>query len=349
MNPRSGAVTDVHTHVVPDTLPVIDDPIWPSMVVEDGGDRRLVFPDGSKRPLTPPAWDVEARTEDMDRLGISRHILSPMPAVLADVVSSPQAGDRVASAVNDAVAQFVTAAPDRFGGLGTLPVGSRDRVLGHISRCSEELGLDGFEISTEGLLRFMQEGIWGDVFRAISAAQLWLFIHPHDHMVAGRRGIRGRLSVAGVGMTTETALAAVELMRTALLGDDSRVLLAHGGGTLPYLLPRMDSLWESTVARSELPIPPSEAFTRWFYVDSCVHGANSLRCVASVVPADRLLYGSDYPFALHVPAANVQDTFDTATAAGILNRNAEVAGLGAGSTRTSQPAVTSVEAGRGRA
>lgn len=333
MVPPSSQLIDVHTHVVPAELPVFDDRFWPTMHQDGPATRSLRFPHGGKRSLTPPAWDVGARLEDMDSLGVTRHIVSPMPALLADVVTSPRSAQHAADCVNDAVAGFVDACPERFGGFGTLPVASKERVLACIARGAGGLGLDGFEVSTEGLSRFLDDGIWDEVFHSVMSAGAWLFIHPHDHTIADRRAIVGRLAVAGVGMTTETALAAVDLMRLAQADDDSRILLAHGGGTLPYLLPRLDQLWESTVARSELSVPPSEAFATSFYVDTCVHGPASLRCVASAVPSTHLLYGSDYPFALHVPADHIRDTFDDALANDVLSRHAERAGLGPAGTR----------------
>jgi aminocarboxymuconate-semialdehyde decarboxylase len=74
-----------------------------------------------------------------------------------------------------------------------------------------------------------------------------------------------------------------------------RVLLAHGGGVLPWLRGRLEH--EQTIH------PPGRdvlgAIGR-FYVDTVVHEPQVLRGLVDFFGVDRVLLGSDYPFDMGV-------------------------------------------------
>jgi aminocarboxymuconate-semialdehyde decarboxylase len=76
------------------------------------------------------------------------------------------------------------------------------------------------------------------------------------------------------------------------------VLLAHGGGTLPWILPRLDRVWSRAPGlRDQLPIAPSRIAKRFSY-DTLVYDAANLQLLAQRVGFDRLVIGTDYPFVI---------------------------------------------------
>jgi aminocarboxymuconate-semialdehyde decarboxylase len=99
-------------------------------------------------------------------------------------------------------------------------------------------------------------------------------------------------------MPTETGIAAAGLLAGgALLRRRPGLLLclAHGGGTLPWLLPRLD--------RGELlknpGIPPEAlpgALARELYADSLTYDEQSLLLAVHRYGADHVVLGTDYPF-----------------------------------------------------
>ena len=77
-----------------------------------------------------------------------------------------------------------------------------------------------------------------------------------------------------------------------------RLCLSHGGGLLAFNIWRLD---HSYGLRPELkkiiPIKPS-AYLKKIYFDTIVHSVTALRYLVSVVGADRVVIGTDYPMAM---------------------------------------------------
>jgi len=317
-------IVDVHTHFVPDRLPEIDDESWPRPL-EEGGKRFLVLPGGRRRVVPRTAHDMRARLADMDRIGVRRHIMSPMPALLADVLTEPGSAVAAARAVNDALATSVAVDPERLGGLGTLPVTSVEAMKSAVEHGMSELGLLGFELSGEGVLALIHSGTWSDACALLRGAGAVVLVHPHDDSLGRRRDLTGRLAIGGVAMLAETAFVALEIMRAGVT-ELPPLVLAHGGGAVPYALDRIDALWRLTDAKAELDEPPSLVYRRTFAVDTAVQDPEGLRLAASKVDPGRVLFGSDYPFAIMVdPSVVPRAALD---ADDVFERSARALGLG---------------------
>jgi aminocarboxymuconate-semialdehyde decarboxylase len=76
-----------------------------------------------------------------------------------------------------------------------------------------------------------------------------------------------------------------------------RPIASHGGGSLPFLMGRFDRMWEISTGRRDSDRPPS-TFLRRIYFDSIVYDQRTLEYLVATVGADRVMYGSDYPFRL---------------------------------------------------
>jgi len=81
------------------------------------------------------------------------------------------------------------------------------------------------------------------------------------------------------------------------------VILAHGGGCVAALCGR----WQqgATTRRPgipELALQPLDA-VRKFYVDSLTHSPAFLEAIISIIGADRILLGSDWPFPMGAASA----------------------------------------------
>ncbi len=79
---------DVHTHVVPERFPAYlgrhADAPWPSMAPAQDACHRHVMVDGRVyRTVSHQCRACSARLADMDRQGVGRQVLSPMPELLS--------------------------------------------------------------------------------------------------------------------------------------------------------------------------------------------------------------------------------------------------------------------------
>ena len=116
-----------------------------------------------------------------------------------------------------------------------------------------------------------------------------------------------------VGMPSETALAAGSIIMSGMLDKfpNLKLCFAHGGGSLPYLLPRMDKGWNVWPHIRKTEKPPSHYAKRLYY-DSLVYDENNLQFMIDRFGVDRIIAGSDYPFLLReAPSGKVIDQLST--------------------------------------
>jgi aminocarboxymuconate-semialdehyde decarboxylase len=98
----------------------------------------------------------------------------------------------------------------------------------------------------------------------------------------------------GVSFPLETTVAAARLILADVPTRWPRVkfLLSHGGGTLPYLLGRLDQVWGEGDGKG----PPPSQTARRFYADSILYSSEALAFAARSFGHDRVMWGSDHPF-----------------------------------------------------
>jgi aminocarboxymuconate-semialdehyde decarboxylase len=260
-----------------------------------------VIPPGVDAPPVPPS--VVGEIADVDRIleqtRADRVILSPWVALLDRDVSEAMAG-----LVSDRVAAL----------------GAATTVDG--LRAAMRLGLSGVAITAQATLgaeRF--EPFWA----AAEETGALVFVHPSTR---GFTGPDEYYLWNTVGNPTETTVAAAHLVMAGVLErhPDLRVLLAHGGGALPWLRGRLRHAHEHVApARARLR-EPVEASLRRLHYDTITHDPGLLRALVGFAGADRVLLGSDHPFDMGDadPVATVIAAgLDPAAKAAVLSGNAE--------------------------
>lgn len=284
---------DVHTHAIDDQLPDLS-PYpgrWPS-VERLAADRARILLDGvAYREIDDRCWSAARRLRDMDAEGVAVQVLSPIPVTLCH--DQPADGAAVlAAAQNDFLARLVAQAPDRFVALGAVPLQDPAQAVAELARCVDELGFAGVEIGTQVGGRELADPVFAPFFNAAARRDALVLIHPVDLTLDPRLATLG--IGFGLGMPVETATAAAALLTGRPLTPGLRLCLAHGGGALPALLPRLDRGAQLT-GRGADPLPSVRA--RGLWCDSLTYDAASLELAVHRFGADHVLLGTDYPFA----------------------------------------------------
>lgn len=302
---------DVHTHYVPPLPDFADrygDPRWPSFRV-DGNVGQLTRDAVVVRSVPPSSWNLAARLEEMDRSGTDVHVLSPLPPVICDW-AGPEAAVAWCDSLNEGIAAAVAAHPARFRGLGTVPVQHPELAI-EVLRRAASLDLAGVEIGTTAGARELDHPELREFFAA--AAELGMLVYVHPLILGAKAGwtdrIDGLAPAFGLGMTTDTALAAAKLFfgGVAARFPRLRVCLSHGGGTFAWALPRIAKAWDSPDGQPEYS---AAQLTANLYVDTVVYRPESVLYLTQILGAQRVLFGTDYP----LPAA---DDLSGATLAGL--------------------------------
>ena len=186
-----------------------------------------------------------------------------------------------------------------------------DIAIEEMDRAVNQLGLKGLQIgSNVNGLNLDDDSI----VKFFEAAEKWdvpLFVHPWATL-GGERMPRHNFMYM-IGMPSETALAAGSLIMSGILDrfPNLKICFAHGGGSLPYLLPRMDKGWEVWPEIRRTEKPPSYYAKKLFY-DSLVYDPVNLQYMIERFGAEQIIAGSDYPFLLReAPSGKVVDELKT--------------------------------------
>lgn len=307
MTPASLRKIDIHTHILPPEIPH-----WKERFGYGGFIRlehhrscgaRMLRDDGRFfREIESNCWDSAARLRDCDDHGVGVQVLSTVP-VMFSYWAKPEHGLEISRFLNDHVASVVATAPKRFVGLGTLPLQAPKLAIRELERCVRELGLAGVQIGSHVTC---EAGDWNldapELFPIFEAAQelgAAIFVHPWDMM--GEKRMPKYWLPWLVGMPAEVSLAICSMIFGGVLErlPRLRVAFAHGGGSFPATLGRIEHGFE---ARPDLcavdnPVSPRRYLQR-IYVDSLVHDRKTLQFLLDLLGAERIALGTDYPFPL---------------------------------------------------
>ena len=219
-------------------------------------------------------FDIEHRLRVMDKQGIDMRVLSRL--------------------MNDATAAIVRAHPDRFAGLGSLPLADVDSSMKEIDRIVGELGLHGVMIGSNIAGVPVNDARFEPVWAKLDALRLPVFEHPMFPPNLQQEEFELPLRV---GFIFDTTMAASRLIYSGVFEryPNFPYIMAHTGGALLMLLQRLDNGYRLFPdCRKHISKPPSEYAKRLYY-DTASFYAPALLMAHSIVGAERLLFGSDDP------------------------------------------------------
>ena len=306
---------DIHTHFVPSSIPqqAGRNPLWPS-IERKGADGAAVMVGGKVfRVIDSRSWDASRRIDDMSADDVDVQVVSPMPELLSHWFPASDA-DALCRYINEGIAELCNANPKQFVGIGMAPM--QDAPLA-IKRLGEikALGLRGIEIGSHINGVPLGDARLHDIYAAAEQAGLMVMVHPLHPLGLDRMGGRPELA-AVAAFPLETAFAAVSLMTGGVTErfPGLRILLSHGGGALPWILPRLRHARTIGPPLDRLfPRDPGE-MAKSFYYDSILYDDVALDYLVTKVGKDRLVAGSDYPFTIKQdrPAAFVEQALGLA-------------------------------------
>jgi aminocarboxymuconate-semialdehyde decarboxylase len=200
---------------------------------------------------------AEQRIADMDLMGIDIQAISPAPRQTY-YGADPELGLATARTLNDEIADIVGRHPDRFTGLGTIPLQAPELAIAELERLHHSLGMRGIEIMTHVAGEDLSEDRFRPVFRRIEELGLLVFMHP-DGFTEARR-FKDHYFANVIGNPFDTTMALHHLIFDGVLEryPNLKIIAAHGGGYLPAYSGRIDHGWGArSDAHGDLPQPPS--------------------------------------------------------------------------------------------
>lgn len=262
------------------------------------------------------ARPLEDRIADMDRDGVDMQLISPTMGFY-QFDNDVEVTKQIHRECNQEIHDVVTEHPDRFLGLGMVPMQDVSTAIAELERAIGDLGLVGVMLADHVAGVTYDDPRFLPFFAAAEEAGALLFFHQGPGTITTGRISRYKLPNA-VGNLTERTLLYGALVFGGVLDKhtDLKLLLAHGGGYVPYGIARMDKVAGALPGDFEGEMrppfgandgfdhahPPSEYLDR-FYYDCCTYSGPVLRFLVDTVGIDRVVLGTDYPapMVLHDP------------------------------------------------
>jgi len=288
---------DVHSHVIPETIiqAMREQPALYNTTIEGEGDALKFVRGKIKFDLIPEFYDADAKVESMDRKGIDISVISPGPQAFFYGLGDDQAL-KTAQIVNEGVAKMVAARPDRLRGMATLPMQHPDAAITELERVVKEYGFKAVEMGTAIGNEELADPKFRPVLRRIQELKVVIFAHPNTQGSAGRLDCYYLTNL--IGNPLDTTIMVGKLMFSGALDElpELKILLAHGGGFLPYQIGRFEhghAVRPDTSAVTQTR--PMDLFKR-FYFDALTHSPQAIRHLIDVVGSERVVIGTDSPF-----------------------------------------------------
>lgn len=288
---------DTHSHVIPETIikAMREQPeLYKTKIEGEKGSYKFVR-GKTQFDLVPEFYDADAKVESMDRKGIEISYISPGPQAFFYGLGADHAL-QTARIVNEGIAKMTAARPDRLRGMATLPMQHPDAAITELERVVKEYGFKAVETGTAIGDDELAEPKFRPVLRRLQELKIVVFAHPNIQGTAGRLDCYYLTNL--IGNPLDTTIMVGKLMFSGALDElrELKILLAHGGGFLPYQIGRFQH--GHTVRPDTSAVTGSKPLDmfRNFYFDALTHSPQATRHLLEMVGSEHVVLGTDSPF-----------------------------------------------------
>jgi aminocarboxymuconate-semialdehyde decarboxylase len=281
---------------------------WLELLQKEGGIYSIkVRPDGQREifrgdtPVVLPQkghFDYGLRIKHMDAAGIDLSIVS---------LTCPNVywGDegiscRAARESNDTMAEAQSTYRDRIRWFTSLPWEYPQRAVEELERTCAN-GAVGVMVLANVAGRSLTDPLFAPIWAEIDRRGLPVLVHPTDPPGVDLMDMTKFDLSWSVGFMFDTTLAITRMIFEGFFDrhPNLKVIAAHGGGTLPYLVGRFEKGDEVELAqRRQMKRKPTD-YLRHIYYDNITYNLGALRYLVSVVGADHVMFGTDWPHWVH--------------------------------------------------
>jgi aminocarboxymuconate-semialdehyde decarboxylase len=316
---QKGVVTpviDTHAHIIPPDMLKTILRNGDHFGLEIGGNDKLrtVRLAGSAytRPMPGFLSHVGERVATMDRQGVDVQVLAGW-IDFSGYTMPVELGVKFSELQNETIADVVAGNPQRYLGAANVPLQDARAAVRVLERAVDTHGFKAVQISPYfGGDRFLDDPALDPFWAAAQEMKVLLLFHPYDEQRPA--GLNDFFLHNCIGYPLQTTIAVVRMMFSGVFTrfPDLLLKLPHAGGFLPYQIERFRHAAEFR------PEPRSKGFSgdpldilKRLYFDTVTFSPKTLRYLADLVGAERLMLGSDYPFEMGEvdPVATVKSAF----------------------------------------
>ncbi len=296
-------ITDVHAHGLSEDF-IIEAAKGGGWKIEIAGPRRYVAPDYGV--LDPLLYDCEGRIASLRARGIGLQLVSPAAAARRHSRPRCPISNSPASSMPRRLASSRRRRPVRRSGRAGL-LGSPRGAADELRRAVIENGFRGVLLPTSANGVPLDDAAFEPLLAAIEDLDLLAFLHPVSSRLSA--GLPDYTLAILIGWPTETSVAVTRLIFAGVLERHPRLklVLAHGGGTLPCLLGRIDLGYSAPnyeanpACRANISRPPSH-YLKQLYFDTTVTDPKALAfLIEQMGCGPRAVRGAIFPMRSAMP------------------------------------------------
>lgn len=262
--------------------------------------------DGQPHSLDENLCDVPKRVASLARRGVDLQLIGPPPGYVA--WPGGAAGVEYARALNEHGARVASQGQGRLELMAALALAAPDRCAYELERAVDLHGARSALLPATAGGRPLDGPEFDALFTAAEKLGLLLFMHPVSAEAPTRFPLYGVQVL--VQWPFETTLAVTRMIFEGVFDRHPglQFLLAHGGGNLIFLKGRLNSAYEATgweadpYYRKNIAKAPGDYYQQMFF-DTCSLSPESVDFTIQIAGADRVMFGTDYPFDIGDPEA----------------------------------------------
>ncbi len=292
---------DMHTHIIPETIPNFAEKFgygdFVSLLHHESGVARMMRGDKFFREIQSNCWDPKVRIEEYQGFNTKVQVICTIP-VMFSYWAEPLDCLDLSMFLNDHIAEVVHDHPKSYIGLGTVPMQDLDLAIRELERL-EKMGMAGVQIGSNINNQNLSKPRFFEFFEVCESLDMAIMVHPWEMM--GREYMEKYWLPWLVGMPAETARAVASMIFGGVFEryPKLRVCFSHAGGSLLATIGRLEHGFNcrpDLVAVHNNVNPRS--YLGKFWIDSITHDADYLRYAMNLTGSNRICLGSDYPFPL---------------------------------------------------
>lgn len=245
----------------------------------------------------------------MKELNISRSIISiSSPGtylIQSDDVIARAAARKLTRQCNDYAAELSSEHPSSIGFWGSLPLPDVPGALEEIQYIFNDLRADGVTLKTNHHGIYLGDHSLGLVFDELNRRHAKVFIHPTTPCIRSSHGLASAATLPQFPSPMfefmfDTARAVINLFMSGTIARCPNItfIIPHAGATIPPIIERFTSFASIIGGDKNLTSQViKDTFAKQFYFDLAGFPfPDQILGLLRHVGAEKLLYGSDYPF-----------------------------------------------------
>ena len=268
-------------------------------------------------------WTPEQSLADMDAGGVATAMTSPTLPQVSFLGAADAA--RVARELNEYARRMADDHPGRFGVFAMLPMPHIDESLAEIAYALDTLHADGIGMMTDYGDKWLGYSEFQPVFDELNRRKAVVYTHPTTPSCCVNLARDVPDLAVEYGADTTRTIVNLIFSGASQRYADIDFIFSHGGGVLTAVAERLQIQMER--------VPPyagrftgdlvQHELNRFFYDTAQVANAVTIEALANLVPAQQIVFGSDFPYRTSAETATgLAQRFKGPTLRGIERENA---------------------------